>query len=295
MRVVITGGSGFVGTHLTRALSTAGHQVTVVSRGVRRRSRRENVSFVRADLTRGDGDALAQTLSGADALIHLVAVIRERGAQTFQRVNVEVTERVVAAAVAAKVPHLLHQSALGADPDPRYPYLASKWQGEQLVRASGLPYTVMRPSLLFGPGDGFFTLIARLVKLNPVIPIPGDGRALFQPLSIDDLVQCYLLCVERGPQNAVYELGGPEYLSYEEIVLAVKRGLGLYRFTAHVPVRMLLPAAFLMDKLLPHPPVTPQQLRMLEVNNITRMDAVQRAFQFRPQRFEDNLDYLSDY
>ena len=291
--VFITGGSGFIGTHLTRALAGDGHQVAVVARGVRRRPRRENVSFVKADLT--DSPALVDTLRGADALIHLVAVIRERGKQTFQRVNADAAERVADAAVRAKVPHVIHQSANGVDPDPRYPYLASKWQGEQHVRGSGLPYTVLRPSLIFGPGDGFFTVLARLVKLNPVVPIAGDGRSLFQPLYIGDLVQCYQLILERGPSNTVHEIGGPEHMTYEQIVLTIKRGLGLHRFTAHVPVRMLMPPAFLMDKVLPHPPVTPVQLRMLALNNITRLDSVQRTFQFQPERFEDNLDYLEDY
>lgn len=293
MRVVITGGSGFVGTHLTRTFAEAGHQVTVLARGKKRRPRRTNVSFVKADLT--ESPALVDAFTGADVVIHLAAVIRERGRQTFERVHVAATERVVDAAVTAKVPHLVHQSALGVDPDPRYPYLATKWQGEQLVRGSGVPYTVLRPSLIFGPGDGFFTLVARLVRLNPVIPIPGDGQALFQPISIADVVHCYEIVLERGPENAVYDIGGPQHLTYEEIVLAVKRGLGLYRFTAHVPVRMLLPLAFMMDKVLPRAPVTPGQLRLLEVNNITRLDSVARAFQFQPERFVDNLDYLGDY
>ncbi len=294
MRVVITGGSGFVGTHLTRALADAGHDVVVVARGVKRRPRRPNVSFVKLDLA-GDTASLVETLTGADAVIHLVAVIRETRKQSFQRANVEAAEHVAGAAKQAKIPHLIHQSALGVDPDPRYPYLATKWQGEQIVRGSGVPYTVLRPSLLFGPGDGFFTLVARLVKLNPVIPIPGDGQALFQPMSIDDLVQCYQLVLERGPQDLVHEVGGPEHLTYEDIVLTIKRGLGLYRFTAHVPVRMMLPLAFVMDKVLSRPPVTPGQLRLLERNNITRIDSVARIFQFHPQRFVDNLDYLVDY
>jgi uncharacterized protein YbjT (DUF2867 family) len=293
VRVVITGGSGFVGSHLTRMLADAGHQVAVVSRGSKRRPRRTNVSFVKADLT--DSPVLVDAFRGCDAVIHLVAVIRERGKQTFQRVNAEAAERVAEAARMAGVPHLIHQSALAVDPDPRYLYLASKWQGEQAVRGSGVPYTVFRPSLIFGPGDGFFTLLAKLVRLNPVVPIPGDGQALFQPISIEDIQRCYQIVLERGPEDAVYEVGGPEHLSYEDLVLTIKRGLGLRRFTAHVPVRMMLPLAFVMDAVLPSPPVTPQQLRLLERNNITRLDSVPRQFQFQPQRFADNLDYLADY
>lgn len=293
MRIVITGGSGFVGTHLTRAFAEDGHQVTVISRGTKRRPRRANVSFVKADLT--SSPVLVDAFGGSDVVINLIAVIRERGKQTFEAVNADVSRRVADAAREARVPHLIHQSALGADPDPRYPYLASKWQGEEYARGSGVPFTIFRPSTIFGPGDGFFTLLARLVKLNPVVPIAGDGSALFQPIAIEDLVRCYRIAIERGPAGRVYELGGPEHLTYEELVLTIKRGLRLYRFTAHVPVRMLLPPAFLMDKLLRRPPVTPGQLRLLERDNITRLDSVSAAFHFRPLRFADNLDYLADY
>jgi len=293
LRVVITGGSGFVGTHLTRALADSGHQVVVVSRGTRRRPRRSNVSFVKADLA--DSPVPLDVFSGADVVIHLVGIIRERGKQTFRRINAGAAERVADAAARANVPHLIHQSALGADPDPRYPYLASKWQGEEFVRGSGVPCTVLRPSLIYGPGDGFFTLIAKLVKLNPVVPIPGDGQALFQPISIGDVVRCHQIAIERGPDGTVHEIGGPQHFTYEDLVLTVKRSLGLYRFTAHVPVRAMLPLAYVMDKVLPRPPVTPVQLRLLERNNITRLDSVMRAFDFQPERFTDNLGYLGDY
>jgi NADH dehydrogenase len=202
---------------------------------------------------------------------------------------------VAAAAREAGVQHLIHQSANGADPDPRYPYLETKWAGEQAAIASGVPYTVLRPSLIFGPGDGFFVLIAKLIKLSPVIPIAGDGMALFQPIAVDDVTRCMILALERGPSDRVYEIGGPEHMTYEDIVLTVKQAIGAHRFTAHVPVRGMLPAAFLMEHVLPNPPVTVDQLHMLEKNNITRLDSVSKAFGFEPQRFADNADYLQDY
>ena len=293
MRVAVTGGTGFVGTHAVRALTAAGHEVVVIARGTRRRPKRENVTFVRADVVSWPG--LADAFSQCTAVIHLVAVIREKGNQTFARVNREASEQVAEAARKASVQHLIHQSANGADPDPRYPYLETKWDGEQAAIGSGVPYTVLRPSLIFGPGDGFFTLIAKLIRLNPVVPIAGDGMALFQPIAIDDVTRCMVLALERGPSDSVYEIGGPEHMTYDDIVLAVKRAIGVHRFTAHVPVRMMLPLAFLMEHVLPNPPITVGQLRMLERNNITRLDSVRRAFGFDPQRFADNADYLHDY
>jgi uncharacterized protein YbjT (DUF2867 family) len=293
MKVAVTGGTGFVGSHLVRGLLDDVHDVVVVARGIRRRPRSDRVSFVARDLSRDDG--LAEVFTGCDAVIHLTAVIRERGRQTFQQVNRGAAERVAAAAAAAKVPHLLHQSALGADPDPAYPYLATKWAAEEAVRGCGAGYTIIRPSLIFGPGDGFFTLVAKLVRLNPVVPIPGDGSALFQPVSIDDVVRCYSIALQRGPSGEVHEIGGPEHMSYEEIVRTVRSALGVRRKLVHVPVRMLMPPAVMMNALLKHPPVTPQQLRMLDKNNITRLNAVDEQFGFRPASFADNADYLQDY
>ena len=151
MRVAVTGGTGFVGIHTVRALKEAGHEVVIVARGTTRRPKGERVTFVETDVT--NAPKLAETFAGCDAVVHLVAILNERGRRTFDRVNREGTEQVVEAAKRANVAHFVHQGALGADPDPRYPYLLSKWQG-QAVRASGVPYTGLRPGLIFGPGNG---------------------------------------------------------------------------------------------------------------------------------------------
>ncbi len=293
MRVAVTGGTGFVGIHTVRALKDAGHEVVVVARGTVRQPKGERVSFVKADVT--NSPKLAEIFTGCDAVVHLVAVIREKGRQTYDRVNREATVRVAEAAKEAKVGHFIYQSALGADPDPRFPYLVSKWSAEQAVRASGADYTVLRPGLIFGPGDGFFTLLTRMMRIEPVIPIAGNGRTLFQPISVKDVTQCIVLSVERGPSGRVYEIGGPDQMTYDEIILTIKSELGMHRKLVHVPVQMMMPLAFMMEKVLPNPPVTRDQLRMLARNNITRVDSVRVAFGFDAMRFADNCDYLQDY
>ena len=292
-RIAITGGTGFIGLHTGKALLAAGHYVRLVARGERRGPRLEGAALARADVTTGKG--LAEALEGCDTVVHLVAVIRERGKQTFERVIVGGTQNVVQAARGAGIGHLIHLSAIGADPEPRYPYLSSKWQAEQIVIGGGVPYTILRSSLVFGPGDAFFTVITRMVRLAPVVPIVGDGRALFQPIAASDLARIFVECVARGPQQQVIEVGGPEQLTYEEIVDTIKNELGAHRLKVHVPVPLMMPPAVVFDKVLPKPPVTPVQLRMLEKNNVTRPDAVPAAFGFMPQRFADNLTYLQDY
>jgi uncharacterized protein YbjT (DUF2867 family) len=293
VRVAVTGGTGFVGIHTVRALKDAGHEVVVVARGTSRKPKGERVTFVQADLT--NSTKLAETFAGCDAVVHLVAVIREKGKQTYDGVNREGTARVAQAVKEANVGHLIYQGALGADPDPRFPYLVSKWSAEQAVRASGVPYTTLRPGLIFGPGDGFFTLLTRMMRIEPVIPIAGNGRTLFQPISVKDVTRCIVLSVERGPSGRTYEIAGPDQMTYDEIILTIKSELGMHRKLAHVPVPMMMPLAFMMEKVLPNPPVTRDQLRMLARNNITRVDSVRVAFGFDAMRFADNCDYLHDY
>lgn len=292
-RIAITGGTGFVGLHTVRALLRAGHDLRLVARGTRGGPRPEGVRFARADVVAGTG--LVEALEGCDAVVHLVAIIREKGGQTFEGVNAGGTANVVHAAEKAGVGHIVHLSALGADPAPRYAYLATKWQGEQAVRGGAVPHTVLRSSLMFGPGDGFFTVLTRLIRLNPVIPVVGDGRALFQPIAVTDVARIIADCLERGPRNAVVEIGGPDHLSYEQILDIIRAELGVRRLKVHVPVPAMLPLAMLMDRLLRNPPVTPSQLRLLEKNNITRLDAVPAAFGFAPERFAEACSYLQDY
>ncbi|HEY6378730.1 MAG TPA: NAD-dependent epimerase/dehydratase family protein [Candidatus Dormibacteraeota bacterium] len=292
-RIAITGGTGFVGLHTAKALLAAGHEVRLVARGERGGPRPEGATLVRADVVTGTG--LTEAFDACDTAVHLVAVIRERGKQTFERVNAAGTENAVRAAREAGVGHFIHLSAIGADPDPRYAYLAAKWQGEQFVMGAGVPYTILRSSLVFGPGDGFFTVLTRMVRLAPVVPIVGDGRALFQPIAAGDLARIIVECAARGPQQRVIEVGGPDQLTYEEIVDIIKTEVGAHRLKVHVPVPMMVPLAVVFDKLLPNPPVTPGQLRLLEKSNVTRPDAVPDAFGFAPLRFADNCAYLQNY
>jgi uncharacterized protein YbjT (DUF2867 family) len=294
VRVAITGGTGFVGSNTARALLGAGHEVVLISRGSKRVAAREGLTVARADVIEGKG--LPEAFAGCDAVVHLVAIIREKGKQTFDSVIRRGTENMLTAADTAGVGHVVYISAIGAGPDPRFPYHYTKWMAEQAVRGSGIPFTTLRPSLIFGPGDGFFTTLSGLVRYSiPVIPIAGDGGALFQPICVDDVVRCILRSLERGPALREIEIGGPEQLTYEEIIDVIHDAIGAgMRIKVHVPVPALMPAAAVMDKVLPNPPVTPAQLRMLALNNITRIDAVPHAFGFAPMAFSANAGYLSE-
>jgi uncharacterized protein YbjT (DUF2867 family) len=292
LRVVVTGASGFIGRNLCRSLVTGGHDVVGVSRGKRKRPRGAGITWVSGDVAGGSG--LEEAFAGSDAVVHLTAIRREKGHQKFEAVNVDGAANVARAANAAGVKHLVYIGGLGAEPDPRFPFLASKWAGEQAVIASGVRYTSIRASLIFGPGGDAFATFAKLIKLNPVAPVPGNGATLYQPIAVGDVIKCIEVSLERGPGNRSYDVGGPEHLSLEQIFNIIKSALGVRRRNVHAPLPVLLAASYAMS-VLPNPPVTPGEVVLLDRNNITSLDSVQRSFGFQPVSFGDNCAYLGDY
>ncbi|MBI2862750.1 MAG: complex I NDUFA9 subunit family protein [Chloroflexi bacterium] len=297
---LVTGGTGYVGCHLVPRLLQTGRKVRCLAHAKPRRPgrvewlRQQGAEIAPGDVT--DPASVRQAAQGADDVIHLVAVIREVGAATFSRINYEGTANVVAAAKEAGVSRIIHMSALGAQPDRRFPYLYTKWQGEQEVKASGLRWTIFQPSIQFGEGDEFFTKLAGLVRSGPIVPIAGSGLARFQPIWVDDTITCILKALdEELTIGQTYTIGGPEHFIYEQLVDEVMRILGVTRFKIRIPIMLMMPMAALMEALLPDPPVTPRQLDLLAVDNTTDLDSVERSFGFRPKPLGgDGLDYLKE-
>lgn len=293
MKVAVVGASGFVGSHLVPHLAERGHTVRAISRHARRLPGwSDGVQPLTADVESGAG--LGAALSGADAVVSLVAIPREQDGRTFEAVNVGGVEHVLEAARAAGVGRIVHVSVLGVTDDPALKYLSSKWRGEQLVRESGLEWVVLRPSLLFGTGDGFFNLIkVTLTWWSPgIMAIPGDGATRFQPLSVDDLaIAIEASLVEPARAGSVYELGGPAYLSYREIVDAVMAATGKRRLKLGMPVPVLSAVTALTDRVLPAFPVSHDQVASLDRPNYTDLDAFEHAFGVRPRPL--NLSYLA--
>ena len=289
--ILVTGGSGFIGRRVTSRLAEGGNSVRVLARGQRRADQPSGVEVVRGDVVSGEG--LSEAMSRVEKVIHLVAIIRESGSQTFEAVIRQGTERLVEAAKVAGVKKLVYVSAIGAQDDPYYPYLHAKWAAERVVALSGLKYTILRPSIIFGEGDEFINALAGLVRYNPVVPVAGDGKTKFQPLWVDDLVTCIVACLdEEAHGGQTLEVGGPEHLTYEDILDIVKEALGKKRLKAHVPLAVMRPLAQMMEWVLPKPPVTRDQLKMLALDNIAETDSMMRGFGVQPRRLADSLDYI---
>jgi NADH dehydrogenase len=301
--VLVTGASGFVGSHVVPELLGAGHRVVALVRSpsAGEKVRRRLPATLAAGLELRTGDVLSPgtlpaALAGVDAVAHLVAIPRDwNDGKDLLRVNLGGTQHVVAAMREAGVRRLVHLGALGVEDREDLHYAKSKARAEQVVRESGLDWTILRPSLLFGPRDGFFNIVAGLVRVPfPLVPVPGDGKSRFQPLHVADLALCLRLAVERPETiGRSFDLGGPRTWTYREITAEVARALGKRRVIVPLPLPLIRLAAGTAEALhLRFFPVATDQLRQLALDNVGPLDGVHRAFGFVPRRMEGELLHL---
>jgi NADH dehydrogenase len=302
MKVLVTGGTGFVGTHLVNRLLHEGHDVAVLARDPRKTRNRYNrpVETVPGDvLDRGSLEAAAR---GRDAVVHLVGVINEKGSQTFDRMHREAAENAVAASEAAGASRYLHMSAMGTAEDAPSEYARTKAAGERAVRGSRLAWTIFRPSITFGPGDGFVSLLAPIVRHNPgFIPVIGPGTTRFQPVSVRDVARVFAASLAK-PETAgrAFYVGGPEVFTlndvYREIAAAVgKPGKPLVHFPLWYG-RILARAFELLARrgVFADPPLTLDQLRSLSRDNAADVSDTIAAFGGEWRRFRPGIrEYLS--
>ncbi len=292
-RIFLTGGTGFVGGNIRRALGNRPLRLLVRDRGRHAGLANDQIEVVEGDVTRPE--TLHGVMDGCEAVVHLVAIIEEKGGATFDGVIRQGTVNVVAAAQRAGVRHFVHMSAMGARHDPAYGYFEAKWQAEQAVQASGIPWTIFRPSVIFGPGDGFINVLAGLVRAAPIIPVVGSGQSKFQPVSVEEVAQAFVRALD-DPTTAgrVYELGGGKVYSYEELLDTIAAKLGKKKRKIHVPVGLMMPVVKL-SKPLPkalRPPVTEEQLKMLAIDNASEQSATAELIGRSPIRLEDGIDYV---
>jgi uncharacterized protein YbjT (DUF2867 family) len=301
--ILVTGASGFVGSHLVPALIDAGHDVRAMVRTdeagetVRRRiapAQRDRLSTEIADVTRPE--TLPAALDGADAILHLVALPRDwDGGASLRLVNTEGTRFLLRAAADAGVRRFVHLGAMGVVDDPALHYASTKALAIELVKTSGLDWTVLSPSVMYGPRDGFFNILATLVRLSPgVTPITGNGQARFQPFAVADLARAAVeVLADETHVGRELLLGGPRYWTYREIVEEVLNGMGKRRALVPMPVPLIRLVAASAEALrLRFFPVATDQLRQLKLDNIGPLDGVREQLGWDPQPMEGNLAHL---
>jgi uncharacterized protein YbjT (DUF2867 family) len=253
-RVVVLGGSGFVGRHLVARLSAAGHGVVVPTR--RRETAKHLILLPTVEVVETnvfDKAALTRLMSGATAVVNLIGILNESGRNTFARVHVELARNLTAACTAAGIRRLLQMSALNADPSGPSRYLRTKGAAEAIVKMSQLDWTIFRPSVIFGPEDSFLNLFARIAKLFPVIPLAASD-ARFQPVYVGDVVGCMAKAL-ADPETRdlsfddAYDLCGPKIYTLRELVRYVGEVSGSVRPIVPLGPRLARLQATLLEML----------------------------------------------
>ncbi len=291
MRVFVTGASGFVGNEVVGELLARGHAVRALVRPGSEGKLRERQ---RVEVVTGDclhPEVLGPGLAGCDAAIHLIGIIREfpgRGV-TFERLHVTATKNLVDAARAAGVRRFLHMSALGARGQFADPYHVTNWQAEELVRASGLTWTIFRPSVIYGPGDQSINLFARHIRRLSFFPVIGDGLYQLQPVPVWQVAQAFALALELPQtENRVYEVGGPQPLTFNQVIDTIARVLKRRVVKLRQPVWCMRAAAHVCGRFAWFP-LTPGQLRMLLEGSTCDPTDFYRDFGLTPISFAEGL------
>jgi len=294
-RVFVTGGTGFVGKAVIHALQAHGFTVRCL---VRPGSEADLKGFEGIERVPGDvltPKGLEASMEGCDALIHLVGIIRERPGRgvTFERLHSVATANMVKAAEAAEVPRFIHMSTLGTRPDARSRYHQTKWEAEETVRASGLQWTVFRPSIIYGVGDGFVSVLARMIKWLPAAPVIGDGKSRLQPVPVGQVAEGFARALAHPEsKNHVYEAGGPRSYAFTEILDLIGAALGKSKVRkVYHPIGLMRPLVRLLEPL-PFFPLTSDQLVMLQEDNVCDPAPFFQAFELTPLEFPIGLQRM---
>lgn len=276
--IAVVGASGYVGSRLVRRLEAEGRRV----RGLARPE---------VDLTRPA--TLKPALEGATVVVHAAAITGDRKEPyrgAYREVNQSGTENLVRAARQAGVGRLVAISGLGARPAPEGTYLATRWGLEEAVRAGGIPYVILRPSVLFGEGAAFTTALAGLAARFPVVPLLGGGGTFFQPLWIEDLLGCLIGSLGAGaPLGRELPLGGAEVVSFRHLMEELGRASGNERPMLPLPLWLARPQARMMAAVMSNPPLTPAAVELFGLENVAGENSVEEVFGFKPRGFTEHM------
>ncbi|MEJ2197959.1 MAG: complex I NDUFA9 subunit family protein [Desulfuromonadales bacterium] len=292
MKVFVTGGTGFVGREILGQLLSAGHEVRALVRdgSQDKLSGHQNLETHIGDVT--DAASLVGALDGCDAVIHLVGIIREfpgRGI-TFKKMHVTATENILEACDEQEVQRFLHMSSNGTRERGSTAYHRTKWQAEELVRASELDWTIFRPSLIFGRGSEFVKMLTELIRRVPVVPVIGDGQYRMQPVSVEQVAVSFVKALAMPESiGKTYHQGGSESYSYDAILDLTGKAMGRKQVTkVHQPLFMIKPMIKMLQGFEQFP-ITEGQLKMLIEGNVCDPDEWAQAFGLVPISYAEGI------
>ena len=293
--ILVTGATGYIGRHLVKRLAQDGEHPRCLVRDVKRAAQilpADGVELVQGDTTRAD--TLAAALQGVDMVIHaafITADHKQSNGNHYYETNVQGTANLIKAAQAAGVRRVIEISGLGTHPDKHGTYMQGRYEAERMVKESGLEWTIIQPSVLFGKGAPFIKGLTDLIRTSPVVPLIGGGKIQFQPIYVED-VATVILKVLQEPERTnhkTYTIGGPEYYTFTQIINALLRAMHKSRIKAPAPTPLVGIGAAVMEAMLPRPPLTKAAMALFTFDNVTDLHSVERDFGFTPMAFSQFL------
>jgi uncharacterized protein YbjT (DUF2867 family) len=296
--ILITGATGYIGRHLVARLVANGERPRCLVRSKQRAARilaAEKVELVEGDTTRLE--TLPAAVQGIDTIVHsafITADHKQSAGNHYNQTNVQGTANLVKAAQDAGVKRIIEVSGLGTKPDKPGSYMQGRYLAEKLVKESGLQWTIIQPSVLFGKDAPFIKGLADLIRSAPVVPLIGGGSIMFQPIYVEDVVTVIMkvLADPQGTSGKTYTIGGPEYYSFTQVIDELLHTMHKTRIKASAPTPFVGIGAAVMEAVLPKPPLTRAAMTLFSFDNVTERDSVQRNFGFTPMSF---THYLAEY
>jgi len=289
--IVITGGTGFVGEELIKQARAAGFPVRAIVREPR--AAQWLVDRYRVELFHGNvlfAPSLEGAMKDANCVIHLVGIIHEQQESTFERAHNQATKHVVDETKRAGVKRYLHMSALGTRENARSRYHQTKWAAEEYVRKSGLAWTIFRPSVIYGPKDKSVNTLLKVIRRSPFVPVLGPGITKIQPISVENVAKAFVAAIRNDNSiGKTYDLCGPEAFTWNELYDKLLRLLGSRKPKLHLPLPLARVQAALLEKILPEPPFTRDQLHMLQEDNVGDPQPATRDFLLEHETFADGI------
>lgn len=298
MPVLVTGATGFIGQAVVGELRAAGHAVRVLVRNPASVASQQLMKTQGVELCAGtfsDRESLSKAVQGIGAIIHLVGIISEVGENTFQSIHVEATRNLLAAAQTLDARRYLHMSALGTRPQAASRYHQTKWAAEELVRQSGLDWTIFRPSIVYGVRDQFTNFFARMARCSPVMPVMGAGQGKLQPIAVENVAQAFARALtEPRAIGRTFDLCGPEVFTFERLLSIVLAEAGRKRALVHLPMPVARMQARLMELIYPTllrraSPLTSDQLLMLQEDNVGDSETARELFKLKFRPFAESV------
>ena len=296
--ILITGATGYIGRHLVSRLVARGERPRCLVRNPARAASilpADKVELVQGDTTQPA--SLEAAVDGIDTVVHAAFVTADHKQSTgnsYQETNVQGTANLIKAAKNASVKRIIEISGLGTRPDKPGSYMQGRYLAEKMLKESGMDWTIIQPSVLFGKNAPFIKGLSGLISSAPVVPLIGGGKVLFQPIYVEDVVTVIVKTLEDPARTTgkTFTIGGPAYYSFTQVIDELLRAMHKKRIKAPAPTVLVGVGAAVMEAVLPKPPLTRAAMTLFSFNNTTDLNSVERDFGFKPMSF---TTYLQEY